>query len=143
MNGPRYRAWRFLHPDIEAAEGFAGLCVDARGAISMVEGDASIRQAILLLLSTAPGERIMRPGYGCLLHRLIFSPNDDTTAGLAIYYVRQAIAAWEPRVDIVRLDAGRDPDAPERLDVTLVYRARATQRVEELTYTLDLTGVAR
>ena len=49
----------------------------------MVQYNDSIRQAILLLFSTRPGERVMRPDYGCDIHRLVFSPNDDTTAGLA------------------------------------------------------------
>ena len=56
----------------------------------------AVRQALFLLLSTTPGERLMRPGYGSRLHRLVFAPNDDTTAGLAIHYVRQAIAAGSP-----------------------------------------------
>jgi len=67
----------------------------------MVDGDDSVRQAILLLLSTVPGERIMRPEYGCLIHQLVFSPNDATTAGLAIHYVQRALDLWEPRVDVV------------------------------------------
>ena len=54
---------------------------------SMIAGDAAIRQSIILLLTTTPGERVMRPDYGCPLHRLMFQPNDATTAGLAIHYV--------------------------------------------------------
>ena len=60
-------------------------------ALATVEGDDAVRQAILLLLTTRPGERVMRRTYGSLLHRLVFAPNDDTTAGLAIHYVRQAL----------------------------------------------------
>jgi phage baseplate assembly protein W len=82
----------------------------------------------------------MRPNYGCLIHRLIFSPNDDTTAGLAIFYVRRAIEQWEPRVELLRVDAGRNPDAPERLDVALQYRVRATQRTEEARISFNLAG---
>ena len=101
-----------------------------------------MRQAILLLLSTSPGERVMRPHYGCDLRRLVFSPNDKTTAGLAIHYVRQAIERWEPRIDIVRLDATQSADAEMsgRLEIVLDYRVRATQRTERLAYVFDLTG---
>src|SRR5690349_19505038 len=108
MNPPRYRAWRFLQPSFDVPETAAGLRVGARGAIEMVDEWGSVRQAILLLLSTRPGERVMRPEYGCDLHRLVFSPNDATTAGLAIHYVRQALERWEPRIDILRLDADVD-----------------------------------
>jgi len=136
----RYRAWRFLHPDFEAYAESTGLRVSPRGSIDMVAGEDSVRQAILLLLSTVPGERVMRPDYGCNLHQLIFSPNDATTAGLAIHYVRRAIERWEPRAEILTLDAERNPNRPELLDIFLEYRVRATQRVEQLTFSVNLSG---
>jgi phage baseplate assembly protein W len=108
----------------------------------MVEGAASVRQAILLLLSTRPGERIMRPYYGCNLHRLVFSPNDDTTAGLAIHYVRQALDRWEPRIDVLHLDAiaSSNKAYPGLLEIYLEYRLRSTLQSERLTYVFDLMG---
>lgn len=147
-----YRAWQFILPDMEDYYAFSsgvmmdtapvapGLQLSARGGIGMVDGNEAIRQAILILLFTIPGERIMRPDYGCDLHRLIFSPNDDTTAGLAIHYIRRAIEKWEPRVDIVALDAGRDPEAPEQLNIQLAYRVRATLHIEPLTIAVSLAG---
>jgi hypothetical protein len=127
-----------LHPDLDASEQEAGFRLSARGSIERVEGSALVRQAILLLLSTVPGERVMRPEYGCDLYRLLFSPNDDTTAGLAIHYVRQAIERWEPRAEILELDAARNRERPELLDIFLRYRVRATQHVEDLVFSLDL-----
>ncbi len=124
----RYRAFRFELPEPGAPERPPGLRLRPTGGIEMVEEDASVRQAILLLISTRPGERIMRPSYGCDLARLVFSPNDDTTAGLAVHYVRRALETWEPRIDVLVLDATRDPDDPGRLDIALEYRVRATQR---------------
>ena len=140
MSAPRYRAWRFWHPDLDEPGAIAGLRVSNRGGIEMVDGGASVRQAILLLLSTPPGERLMRPHYGCRLSSLVFSPNDDTTAGLAIHFVRQAIANWEPRIDVIRLDATRSPASPGLLEIYLEYRVRATQQTDRLTYAFDLTG---
>ena len=140
MSAPRFRAWRFLHPDLDVGEERAGLRVAATGALEMVEQHAAVRQAVLLLLSTMPGERVMRPEYGCELHRLAFSPNDDTTAGLAIHYVRRALERWEPRIHLLQVDAGRSPEDPWRLDVTLEYRVRATQQGERFVYPLALAG---
>lgn len=140
MNQERYRAWRFSHPDVSSGGDFTGLQIAPTGTIDMVSDAASVHQAILLLLSTQPGERVMRPHYGCELHRLLFSPNDNTTAGLAIYYVRQAIERWEPRVDIVHLDAGRNPDHPAQLDVMLIYRLKGTQPHHYLTLAVNLAG---
>jgi uncharacterized protein len=140
VKSQKYRAWQFLHPDIDANEEFSGLQFNSRGGVAMVQEDASIRQAIFLLLSTVPGERVMLPEYGCNIHRLIFSPNDDTTAGLAIYYVRRALERWEPRIDILLLDAQRNGENLEQLDVILEYRVKATQHVESLTFGLNLAG---
>jgi hypothetical protein len=132
MSAAQHRAWRF---DFEA-----GFTLSAGGRLEMVEQDASVRQSILLLLSTTPGERVMRPDYGCDLHRLIFSPNDATTAGLAMHYVRRALERWEPRVEIVRVDALPNPDLAERLDIVLEYRVRPSLQNQQLNLPLNLSG---
>jgi uncharacterized protein len=115
-----------------------GLTVGRTGAVDTVGGDESVRQAIILLLGTRPGERLMRPTYGSRLHRLLFAPNDHTTAGLAIHYVRQAVTRWEPRVEIVDLDAGADPEVPTRLHIHLRYRVRSSLAVGTVDYPFDL-----
>ncbi len=92
----------------------------------------------LLLLATAPGERVMHPDYGCNLHRLVFAPNDESTAGLAMHYVRQSIERFEPRVEILALDAMRSPDRPELLDISLAYQVRATQQTGQITFSMNL-----
>jgi phage baseplate assembly protein W len=140
MSGARFRAWHFLFPGVDAAEAGSGLEISPTGGIQMVSDRASIRQAILLLISTRPGERVMRPEYGCDLHRLVFSPNDATTAGLAVHYVRAALLRWEPRIEVVRLDAEADPDDPGRLVITLEYRLKASRELDRLTTAVQLTG---
>ena len=139
MAAPLYRAWRFLHPDFDLTEGEAGLQVSRTGGIAMVAEHASVRQAILLLLTTTPGERLMRPDYGCDLHRLVFAPNDATTHGLAIHYVRQALQRWEPRIDILRLDANSSEADPGRMDILLEYRMRRTLHRDTLVVPVNLT----
>ena len=136
----RFRAWRFGHPDFDRSEGRDGLRIAPSGAVDMVDGDGAVRQALLLLLTTRPGERVMLPTYGCDLDHLLFAPNDDTTAGLAVHYVRQAIARWETRLDVIRLDATRSREQPFLLDITLKYRVRPTLNEEQLTLQLNLMG---
>jgi phage baseplate assembly protein W len=123
----RHRAWLFSDPTAPRAG--SGLGVSPRGGAAMIDGEASIRQAILLLLATRPGERVMRPEYGCGIHRLAFMPGDGTTAGLAIHYVRRALERWEPRVDVLDVDAEA---ADGRLEIHLHYRVRATLRTDRL-----------
>jgi len=132
------RAIFFAHPDIDAET--SGLSFAPTGGLRLISGTQSIRQALLILLTTVPGERIMRPDYGCNLYRLIFSPNDDTTAGLAIFYVRRAIERYERRVDIVELDATPNANTPNQLDITLIYRVRETLRTDTLVIPVRLEG---
>ena len=139
MSRPSYRAWRFIHPDFDAGGPAGGLRFLPTCGIDMVEGAAAVRQSIILLLSTRPGERVMRPDYGCDLHRLVFEPNDATTAGLAIHYVRRALTRWEPRVEILHLDAGPHPDDAGRLDIALDYRVRAVRLTDRVVFPVTLT----
>lgn len=134
----RVQGWHYLLPDVDAPASAAGLQLSPAGAVELVRDDAAVRQALMLLMLTTPGERVMRPTYGCHLRRLIFSPNDDTTAGLAIHYVRTAIDRWEPRIDVLGLDAMRDPYDATRLQVTLEYRVRATQHTGEIVISYSL-----
>lgn len=130
-------ALAFGHVDAEAGRA-PGLRLSPTGGLALVEGEAAVRQALLLLLSTVPGERVMRPGYGCDLHRLAFAPNDATTAGLAIHHVREALTRWEPRVEVLSVDAGANPDEPAVLDITVEYRVRATRVEDRLVLAMDL-----
>ncbi|MCE8419231.1 GPW/gp25 family protein [Rhodovulum sulfidophilum] len=110
------------------------------GALALLPEAACIRQDLLLLLLTVPGERVMRPAYGCHLDRLLFQPNDETLAGLAIHYVRQAMARFEPRIEILRLDAGRPAEAGagNLLEIVLSYRIRRSRTEDGLVLQVDL-----
>ena len=82
----------------------------------------------------------MRPEYGCNLQLLLFSPNDDTTAGLAIHYVRQALERWERRIRVIRLDAVADPEDADVIEIYLEYRVLISNRVERLVVPVSLSG---
>lgn len=117
-----------------------GLRERARGSPRLVEGDRAVRQALMMLLATRPGERVMRPDWGCPLHRVLFQPNDGATAGLAIHYVRQSVARHEPRVEVRSVTAEADAARPECLDIQLEYRVRSSGNIEQLRFLLDLRG---
>lgn len=138
-SGLDYSAWRF-HFSATPAQHPPGLHIDPVHGTEMVHGAAAVRQALLLLIATRPGERVMRPDYGCNLQQLLFMPNDETTAGLAIHYIEQAITRFEPRVQIVELDANPVPDRPNVMLIELRYRIRATQAVDQLTVSFDLAS---
>ncbi|MFC5730661.1 MULTISPECIES: GPW/gp25 family protein [Nocardioides] len=85
------------------------LRTDPTGRVALVTGRQEIEESIRLILMTAPGERPMRPEFGCAVHDYVFAPADAGTAGDIAYAVRIALNRWEPRVDVedvaVRFDA--------------------------------------
>jgi uncharacterized protein len=70
------------------------------GGVGLVSGVTELEQAMHLILGTHPGERPMRPEFGCRLNDFIFAPADATTAGLIAYEVRVSLERWEPRIAV-------------------------------------------
>src|ERR1044072_1860613 len=86
------------------------VAVDARGRIALARRERDIEEAIRIILLTPRGQRGLRPEFGCQIHDLIFAPNDATTAGLAVYYVKEALAMWEPRIEVENVVAAPNQD---------------------------------
>jgi phage baseplate assembly protein W len=122
----------FHHPDLGGRGPTTGLTTDPAGRLAVAPLEEAVYQSLLLLLSTDPGERVMRPGYGCPLQRLAFQPLDNTTAGLAIHYVETAVRRWEPRAEIVRVDAAPVPGRLGTLGIELHYRVSSTTDEQQL-----------
>jgi phage baseplate assembly protein W len=108
--------------------------VDARGRVGLAQRERDIEQAIRIILLTPKGQRVMRPEFGCQIHDLVFAPNDATTAGLAEYYVREALAMWEPRIDVVAVRTVADAQQPERLLIEVQYDIKATHDRRSLVF---------
>jgi phage baseplate assembly protein W len=108
--------------------------VDRAGGISMSELDESIRQSMLIILGTAPGERVMRPNFGCDIHDLVYAPNNLNTSSLAAHFCIEALGKWEARIEEVEAQADPSPDDPNRLDITIKYKVRATNTARNLVY---------
>lgn len=110
------------------------LQVDARGAIALAHGEGDIDQAIGLILSTAPGERPMRPEFGCEVHDYIFDSIDAQTIGKMETAIRRALDRWEPRVEVQRVDFDLSEMQEGRLLITIGYAVRATNHLRNLVY---------
>ena len=81
------------------------------GRLAYADGPEKVRQSIYIILDTEPGERIMRPSFGCGLRRYLMKPNNTATRALIQRDVEGALAAWEPRIALseVAVQAGDDP----------------------------------
>jgi len=116
--------------------------VDGRGGIALAADTTDIDQAIVAILSTGIGQRVMRPDFGCKIHDLAFAPINAQTLGLVQRYVEEAIGWWEPRVDVVEVEVTTDPSmrAVGKLIINIRYRVRATQDERSLVYPFYLIG---
>jgi len=70
--------------------------------------------------------RVMRPTFGCRLADLVFAPNDTQTAARARRYVEEALGMWEPRIRVVTINVGPDPNADNTLLIEIEYQVKAT-----------------
>ena len=95
--------------------------VNLNGGVSSSQFEENVRQSLFIILGTAPGERIMRPDFGCRIHDLMFAPNNDITAARAEVYCEEAIYKYEPRIEKLVCRALPHPDQPNRLDVRIEY----------------------
>jgi phage baseplate assembly protein W len=95
--------------------------LDSRGRIELVHQEQDIEEAIRMIIATRPGERPMRPEFGCEIHSLLFAPNDPATAGLAKRYVYEALRRWEPRIEVREIMAYPDYENPSRLNIEIRY----------------------
>jgi phage baseplate assembly protein W len=107
---------------------------DANGHIAAAAYDEDVRQALLIILGTNPGERVMRPDFGTGLDRLLFEPVDASMATRVEVMVRDAVVAWEPRVDVESVRVTPEGRPPNVLAIQLDYRVRATNTRANLVY---------
>jgi phage baseplate assembly protein W len=104
------------------------------GRLRLADPDEGIRNSIFLILSTAPGERVMRPEFGCGVHDLVFQPNTAALRGAVQARVREALIRWEPRIDLLDVRAETSPQADNQLLVRIDYRVRANNALFNLVY---------
>jgi phage baseplate assembly protein W len=112
---------------------------DGKGAIALSRFDDNIRESIITILRTTLGERQMRPDFGCDIQTLVFASNDATTAGRAAFFVERALKRWEPRIEILRVEAEPDVTTRNRIVVEIEYQVIATNTIFNLVYPFYLT----
>lgn len=125
-------------------QGFAfPLRKNARGGIEISSQEQKIKESIYMILGTQPGERLMRPTFGCSLRSLVFAPNTKATANLARHYVEEALKTWEPRIivedvtvknDYVTTQNDRENLDTNGLSISIRYRIKVTYELQNLVY---------
>lgn len=110
------------------------MLIDMRGGIALSQYEEKIRESIIIILGTAKGERVMRPDFGCGIHDLVFAVTGASTAGRVASEVRQALLQWEPRIDVLNVNASYGQTQPNPLLIEIEYRVRTTNNRFNLVY---------
>jgi phage baseplate assembly protein W len=108
--------------------------LDPDKQIKMAYYDECVSQSIWTILSTAYGERLMRPDFGCGLHDMVFANNSAGNSGQIVSEVQQALIQWEPRIDVLDVDVEADTTLPNRLLIQINYQVRTTNNRFNLVY---------
>jgi len=108
------------------------IALDRTGGVALVEAERVVEQSIELILRTSPGERPMRPEFGCALLPALFAPSDGATAGAVKDAVLRALERWEPRIEVI--DVGVSMRGEPELQVEIDYVLRATNQRRNLVF---------
>ncbi|MDQ6891908.1 MAG: GPW/gp25 family protein [Acidobacteriota bacterium] len=104
------------------------------GHVADVAYEDDIRQSILIILQTAPGERVMRPNFGCGIHELVFTALDSTTIQLIRSSVEEALRRCEARIDVLEVTVDEAATTEGKLEVEIEYRVRKTNQTGNLVF---------
>lgn len=112
---------------------------DARGGIALTNERSELEQSIRIILLTAPGQRVMRPTFGCRIHDLVFDPANNQTFARARRHVEEALAMWEPRISVLEVNVRPEHDGgrvngDSRLMIDVLYEIKATRDQRSLVH---------
>jgi hypothetical protein len=110
-----------------------------RGGFAFSSGEQSVQESIWIILATARGERQMLPRFGCGIHDLVFAPDNPATQGTVAHLVKEALAEWEARIDVLDVNVSSSPGEENTLLIRVDYRIRSNNAFGNLVYPFYLT----
>jgi phage baseplate assembly protein W len=115
------------------------LAVTPQGVLATARAETKIEQSMWLILSTAQGERVMRPSYGCGVHDLVFEPNTPQNAARIVEHVRKALVAQEPRIAVLGVTSETSNDDPSVLLIRIDYQINSNNSTGNMVYPFFIT----
>ncbi len=108
--------------------------VGASGKIALSKYEEDIKEAILIILNTAKGERVMHPDFGCGIHDMVFQAISMSTLTLIEMTVREALTKYEPRIDLINVNVSTEQIDTGKLVVSIDYKVRSTNNQFNVVY---------
>lgn len=115
---------------------------DAEGRLAFPTLADSVRQLVEVILSTRPGEQLMRPAFGGGLENLLNEPNTVTTRKRIHDLIEESLARWEPRIDVDAISVDPAAGEPGTVRVEIAYRIKRTQLAQRAGLTLVMDARA-
>lgn len=110
------------------------LQVTPGGRIAKASSEQKIEESVYVILSTAKGERVMIPNFGCGIHDMVFAPNSPGTVSIIVQQVRKSLVEFEPRIDVLDIVVDRDHGQPNILIIRVDYKIRANNSIGNVVY---------
>jgi phage baseplate assembly protein W len=114
--------------------------VGADGRIAWSDGEGNVREAMRVILMTAPGERLRLPEFGAGLGRFLFEPNTLSTHTQMRQVIADALKRWEPRIQVEDVDVQADSIDPQAAIATITFRLVATQALERVALAVSVAN---
>ncbi len=108
--------------------------IGPQGGVALASHTNEVEQAMQIVLLTPPGQRVMRPDFGCRIHELVFAPINSDTIAQAARFTQDALAMWEPRVTVMDVNVFPDPNQHGRLLIDIQYQIKATSDERSLVF---------
>jgi uncharacterized protein len=108
--------------------------LDKRSEVAVSRYEQSVQESIWIILGTSPGERLMRPDFGCGIQEFVFSPSNARTMGLIRFHVEDSLTRWEPRILLESVTVAPDSGDPAVLLISINYTVRATDSRFNMVY---------
>lgn len=140
MSTNQQGGWRFPPSFVLERTAYEG---GNASSIQLVDGDIGISQSISVLLQTQPGERVMRPTYGCDLESAMFANIDDGLVAHVTALIHQSITSFEPRAQELQIIVNKDTGHEGCLQITIVYRHVETGFIGRLRGSLNVAEGSR
>ena len=113
--------------------------VGPNGRIAWSAGEKNIREDIMVILMTEPGERVMLSAFGAGLRSMLFEPNDPTTRSRIQGMIATALTQWEPRISLQSVSVEQDPNDLQSVIATITYTLVATQATQTAALSITLS----
>ena len=113
--------------------------LDSSGKFKLSKYEEDIEESIRIILGTIPGERVMRPEFGCGIYEYVFSTINISNLALIEEEVKKALTLYEPRIEIIKIKASADTNREGLVLIDIEYRVISTNTRQNLVYPFYLT----